>query len=33
MLALEKYGPDMLRALQLKYIEPDTVNLTPSLLK
>lgn len=33
MLALEKYGPDMLRALQLKFVEPDTVNLTPSLLK
>ena len=33
MLALEKYGPDMLRALRLKFVEPDTVNLTPSLLK
>lgn len=33
MLVLEKYDLDMLRALQLKYIEPDTVNLTPSLLK
>lgn len=33
MLALEKFGPDILRALQFKYIEPDEVNLTPSLLK
>lgn len=33
MLALEKYGLDMLRALQLKYIEPETINLTPLLLK
>ena len=33
MLALEKYDPDMLRALRLKFVEPDTVNLTPSLLK
>ena len=33
MLALEKFDPDMLRALQFKYIEPDTVNLTFSLLK
>ena len=32
-LALERYGPDILCALQLKYVEPDSVVLSPKLLK
>lgn len=32
-LSLKKFGPDILRALQLKYVEPDEVTLTPKLLK
>ena len=32
-LALEKYGPDVLGAMQLRRIPPDEVNLTPRLLK
>ena len=32
-LSLEKFGPEILRALQLKYIPPDDVILTPKLLK
>lgn len=32
-LALKKYGPDVLRALQLKNISPDDVTLSPKLLK
>lgn len=32
-LSLQKFGPDILRALQLKYIAPDEVTLTPKLLK
>ena len=31
--SLEKFGPEILRALQLKYIPPDDVILTPKLLK
>ena len=33
LLSLEKFGPDILRALQLKYVAPDDVTLTPKLLK
>ena len=32
-LALKKYGPDILEALQLKFIVPDEVILSPKLLK
>lgn len=32
-LSLQKFGPDILRALQLKYVAPDEVTLTPKLLK
>lgn len=32
-LSLKKFGPDILRALQLKYVAPDDVTLTPKLLK
>lgn len=32
-LALKKYGPDILGALQLKFIAPDEVILSPKLLK
>lgn len=32
-LALDKFGPDILRALQLKCISPDDVTLSPRLLK
>lgn len=32
-LALKKYGPDILEALQLKFIPPDEVILSPKLLK
>lgn len=32
-LALKKYGPDILEALQLKFIAPDEVILSPKLLK
>lgn len=32
-LSLQKFGPDILRALQLKYVAPDDVTLTPKLLK
>lgn len=32
-LGLKKYGPDILRALQLKPIPPDDVTLSPKLLK
>lgn len=32
-LLLQKFGPDILRALQLKYVAPDEVTLTPKLLK
>ncbi len=32
-LSLQKSGPDILRALQLKYVAPDEVTLTPKLLK
>jgi hypothetical protein len=32
-LALEKYGPDILRALQLSIIHPDDVTLSPKLLR
>lgn len=31
--ALEKYGPEVLKALQLRPIEPDEVNLTPKLIR
>ena len=31
--SLEKFGLEILRALQLKYIPPDDVILTPKLLK
>lgn len=31
-LALEKFGPDVMKALKLKYIKPDDVTLTPKLL-
>ncbi len=32
-LSLQKFGPEILRALQLKYVAPDEVTLTPKLLK
>jgi len=32
-LALENYGPDTLKALQLRPIPPDEVNLTPKLIR
>lgn len=32
-LSLQKFGPDILRALQLKYVAPDEVTLTPKLIK
>ncbi len=32
-LSLQKFGPDILRTLQLKYVAPDEVTLTPKLLK
>ena len=32
-LALKKYGPEILEALQLKYVAPDDVILSPKLLK
>lgn len=32
-LSLKKFGPDIIRALQLKYVAPDDVTLTPKLLK
>lgn len=32
-MALKKYGPDILEALQLKSIPPDEVTLSPKLLK
>ena len=32
-LALKKYGPEVLEALQLKYVAPDDVILSPKLLK
>ncbi len=32
-LSLQKFGPDILRALQLKYVAPDEVTLTQKLLK
>jgi IS30 family transposase len=32
-LALENYGIDLLRALQLRPISPDKVNLTPKLIR
>ena len=32
-LSLQKSGPDILRALQLKYVAPDEVTLTLKLLK
>lgn len=32
-LSLKKYGPDTLEALQLKFIPPDEVTLSPKLLK
>jgi len=32
-LALAKYGPDIMKALKLKCVEPDAVTLTPGLLK
>ena len=32
-LALKKYGPDILEALQLKFIAPDEIMLSPKLLK
>lgn len=32
-LSLKKFGPEILRALQLKYVAPDDVTLTPKLLK
>lgn len=31
--SLKKFGPEILRALQLKHIPPDDVILTPKLLK
>ena len=31
--ALETYGEDVLKALQLRPIAPDEVNLTPKLIK
>lgn len=32
-LALNKFGPEVMKALHLKYIAPDDVTLTPALLK
>ena len=32
-LALAKFGPDVMKALKLKCVEPDAVTLTPELLK
>ena len=32
-VALENYGPDILKALQLRPIPPDEVNLTPKLIR
>lgn len=32
-LSLEKFGPEVLRALQIRYIAPDDVMLTPKLLQ
>ena len=32
-LALESFDADTLRRLQLRYVEPDEVTLTPELLK
>ena len=32
-LSLQKFGPDILRALQLKYVAPDEVTLAPKLIK
>ncbi len=32
-LSLKRFGPEILRALQLKYVAPDDVTLTPKLLK
>ena len=32
-LSLQKFGLDILRTLQLKYVAPDEVTLTPKLLK
>lgn len=31
--ALEAFGPDVLKALQLRPVDPDEVNLTPKLIK
>ena len=31
--ALETYGEDILKALQLRPVDPDEVNLTPKLIK
>ena len=31
--ALEAYGEEILKALQLKPIDPDEVNLTPELIR
>ena len=32
-VALENYGPDILKTLQLRPIPPDEVNLTPKLIR
>ena len=32
-LSLERFGPEILRALQLRYVAPDDVTLTPKLIK
>ena len=32
-VALENYGPDILKALQLRPVDPDEVNLTPKLIR
>ncbi len=32
-LALEKFGPDVMKALKLKHIKPDDVTLTPKPFK
>ena len=32
-IALENYGPDILKALQLRRVAPDEVNLTPKLIR
>ena len=32
-LALNKWGPEILEALQLRYVCPDDVTLSPKLLK